>query len=364
MDEQIEKVISEFGFIRKKLPQDGSCLFRGLAESLLRTQHHHAIIRNEIINYLIQNRQFFKYYIDENFDKYCIHMKKTTTWGGQVEIEAASQKYQVCITVYTLNGIETEHHTEYKTKINLLYLNGNHYDLLYPKDYFEALKFCQMLTYSLADFEQKEYKNIELDLWLNRGKKEKKVHKEDLVPLGPPIVVQGAWGSNTDLEKIKDKNFKENQKEVILFVNEKEEEKKAREEEEKKKAEEKKKEEEKKLQEEKKKLELIENKPKVEEKKITQEIEKEETFQTIFNKYKNNKEYVIISNYKQSFGFSLKKKDKIMKWVIIDLFGTKKYKKNDEINLSQLYTEFGNHLYSKLKFLNVPEYELDKLKKK
>lgn len=359
MDETIDKTVSEFGFIRKKLPQDGSCLFRGIAENLLKTQHHHTIVRHEIVNFLLQHKSFFQFYIDENFDKYCNNLKKKNVWGGQVEIEAASQKYEVCIRVYSLNGIETEHHTEFKKKINLIYLNGNHYDLLYPKDQFEALKFCQMFTYSLMNVEQKEYKNVELDLWLNKGseKKEKQIGSEILIQ---PILVQGAWGSNTELEKIKDKNYKENQKEVVEFLNEKEEEEKNETKEEKIEEEKDQKKEQKKD-----KIELEKKvEKKIEEKKVSQELEKEETFQTLFSKYKSNKEFIIISNYKQTYGYVLKKKENSKKWIIIDLFGTKKYKKTETLDLSQLYTEFGNHLYSKLKFLNVPETELDKLKKK
>ena len=96
-EDEIDSVLTTLGLRRKRIPKDGSCLFRWIKFKLkkkiliflkrsisdflgLVQKFNHERIRNEIIDYIVQNKIFFEMFLDEDFDKYCLKLRKIEEW--------------------------------------------------------------------------------------------------------------------------------------------------------------------------------------------------------------------------------------------------------------------------------------------
>jgi hypothetical protein len=336
METDIDIILSSFGFERKKLPQDGSCLFRAIAECVYHTQTKHKLVRREICDFLTKHKSSFKSYIEEKFEQYVANMKKPQVWGGQIEVECASRLYKSAIIVYSAKGIEAEHHPEFPDKIFLSYVNGNHYDILYSQSFFKSMKMSQNIIYDVLEHQilNREYKNIELDLWLSGEDQIAKIEKVEIIHI-PIQQVEGTWGQSSELVKIKDKDYKEKSVEKVIIEIP---------------------------------LELQEKKdvtPKIV-KPTTKVVPKKETvvqypqidckdFNTLFETFRKFRELVILSNGGKTIGYVIQKHKNPLTWTMINCFGKTRHKKGENLSLRDLYEVFGKFLYSRCSQLKISE---------
>ena len=88
------------GFEIKKMKSDGACLFRAVADQVHGDQEMHKIVRENCMDYMVKNEEFFSKFIPEGFNEYIQRKRKITTYGDHVEIQALSEVYNRPIEVY------------------------------------------------------------------------------------------------------------------------------------------------------------------------------------------------------------------------------------------------------------------------
>lgn len=67
-DEKFSKSLSERGLTIKEMEEDGACLFRAISYQLYGDQEMHDIIRQQTMDYIYQNREYFAQFITEGND--------------------------------------------------------------------------------------------------------------------------------------------------------------------------------------------------------------------------------------------------------------------------------------------------------
>ena len=84
----------------------GNCLFRAIRLGLANSQHSHGLIRNHVINYLLDNT-------NENTNAQEVediaNMGRDGVWGTDTEISAAAELFNCWITCCSRHGSNTEH---------------------------------------------------------------------------------------------------------------------------------------------------------------------------------------------------------------------------------------------------------------
>jgi len=110
---------------------DGACLFRAVAHQIFGDEEKHMIIREQVINYMKQNREHFSQFISEDFEHYLIRKLDPHTHGNHVEIQAISELYNRPVEIYH-NSLEPINvfHREYNDlpPLRLSYHGGIHYN--------------------------------------------------------------------------------------------------------------------------------------------------------------------------------------------------------------------------------------------
>jgi len=97
---QLEK---EKGWTIVDTEEDGNCLFRAVADQVYGDQSVHEIIREKCCDYLESESEYFKQYVDTEsiaYDRYLKFMRRSSTWGGNVEIQAISEIYDRPVEIY------------------------------------------------------------------------------------------------------------------------------------------------------------------------------------------------------------------------------------------------------------------------
>uniref|UniRef100_A0AAR2KU08 ubiquitinyl hydrolase 1 n=1 Tax=Pygocentrus nattereri TaxID=42514 RepID=A0AAR2KU08_PYGNA len=150
-----EKLMDEYlkanGLYRRKIAKDGSCLFRAVAEQVLRCQGLHTKVRAECVKFLRKNRELYESFIEGDFDEYLQRLQDPQSWVGQVEISALAVLYKHDFIIYQNPGEPPVNITEngYPDKVLLCFLNGNHYDSVYPVSFVRNAAMCQSIIYEL-----------------------------------------------------------------------------------------------------------------------------------------------------------------------------------------------------------------------
>ncbi|KAJ8262161.1 hypothetical protein GJAV_G00163190 [Gymnothorax javanicus] len=154
-DNGVEKSMDEFlkskGFYRKKIAKDGSCLFRAVAEQVLRCQSRHTEVRATCVEYLKRNRSKYESFIEGNFEEYLLRLEDPQNWVGEVEISALALIYRHDFIIFQEPGKPPVNITEnsFSDKVRLCFLNGNHYDSVYPMEFVNKAALCQSILYEL-----------------------------------------------------------------------------------------------------------------------------------------------------------------------------------------------------------------------
>ncbi|XP_060749541.1 OTU domain-containing protein 4 isoform X3 [Tachysurus vachellii] len=154
-EKSVEKLMDEHlranGLCRKKIAKDGSCLFRAVAEQVLHCQSLHTRVRAECVKYLRQKRDVYESFIEGDFEEYLHTLQDPQSWVGQVEISALAVLYKHDFMIYQRPGEPPVNITEngYPNKVLLCFLNGNHYDSVYPIPTVKNAALCQSILYEM-----------------------------------------------------------------------------------------------------------------------------------------------------------------------------------------------------------------------
>ncbi|XP_056305794.1 OTU domain-containing protein 4 isoform X2 [Danio aesculapii] len=150
-ESRMDEYLRSLGFYRKKIAKDGSCLFRAVAEQILHCQGLHTQVRAACVNYLRQNKSTYELFIEGNFEKYLENLQDPQSWVGQVEISALAELYKHDFIIFQEPDQPPVNLTEngFTHKVRLCFLNGNHYDSVYPEAFEKNAAVCQSILYEL-----------------------------------------------------------------------------------------------------------------------------------------------------------------------------------------------------------------------
>ncbi|KAK9889309.1 hypothetical protein WA026_004590 [Henosepilachna vigintioctopunctata] len=99
-DDFFKRCIASLGYEIKQMNEDGACLFRSIADQVYGDQECHFQVRQDCMNYIVKNRDYFEPYVTEDFDKYIARKKQWNVHGNHLEIQAMSEMYNRTIEVY------------------------------------------------------------------------------------------------------------------------------------------------------------------------------------------------------------------------------------------------------------------------
>uniref|UniRef100_A0AAQ6ADV9 ubiquitinyl hydrolase 1 n=1 Tax=Amphiprion ocellaris TaxID=80972 RepID=A0AAQ6ADV9_AMPOC len=151
----VEKAMDEYlksiDLHRKKIAKDGSCLFRAVAEQVLHCQSLHTEVRAKCVEFLKQNRESYEAFIEGDFEEYLYKLQDPQQWVGEVEINALAVMYKSDFLIFQEPGKPAVNITDnnFKDKVRLCFLNGNHYDSVYPISHIKNAAVCQSILYEL-----------------------------------------------------------------------------------------------------------------------------------------------------------------------------------------------------------------------
>uniref|UniRef100_A0A673ABU0 ubiquitinyl hydrolase 1 n=1 Tax=Sphaeramia orbicularis TaxID=375764 RepID=A0A673ABU0_9TELE len=132
-EKQMDDYLKTIGLHRKKIAKDGSC-FRAVAEQVLYCQSYHTEVRAQCVEFLKKNRDSYEAFIEGDFEDYLCKLQDPQQWVGEVEINALAVMYKRDFLIYQEPNKPAVHITDnnFKDKVRLCFLNGNHYDSVYP----------------------------------------------------------------------------------------------------------------------------------------------------------------------------------------------------------------------------------------
>uniref|UniRef100_UPI003AB0E691 uncharacterized protein n=1 Tax=Centroberyx gerrardi TaxID=166262 RepID=UPI003AB0E691 len=154
-EERAEKCMDDYlkslGLHRKKIAKDGSCLFRAVAEQVLLCQNLHTKVRAKCVDFLKRNRESYEAFIEGDFEEYLSKLQDPQQWVGEVEINALSVMYKRDFLIFQDPGKPAVNITakNFKDTVQLCFLNGNHYDSVYPISHMKSAAVCQSILYEL-----------------------------------------------------------------------------------------------------------------------------------------------------------------------------------------------------------------------
>ncbi|XP_067379699.1 OTU domain-containing protein 4 isoform X2 [Channa argus] len=147
----MDDYLKSLGLHRKKIAKDGSCLFRAVAEQVLHSQNLHTEVRARCVEYLKKNRDIYEAFVEGDFEHYLYKLQDPQQWVGEVEINALAVIYKRDFLIYQEPGKPPVQITDnnFKDKVQLCFLNGNHYDSVYPSRHIKDAAICQSILYEL-----------------------------------------------------------------------------------------------------------------------------------------------------------------------------------------------------------------------
>ncbi|XP_034020327.1 OTU domain-containing protein 4 isoform X3 [Thalassophryne amazonica] len=150
-EKSMDVYLNSIGLHRKKIAKDGSCLFRAVAEQVLHCQSLHTEVRAKCVKFLKENRETYEAFIEGDFEEYLCKLQDPQQWVGEVEMNALAVMYKRDFLIFQEPGKPPVNITDnsYKDKVRLCFLNGNHYDSVYPMSYIKNAAICQSILYEL-----------------------------------------------------------------------------------------------------------------------------------------------------------------------------------------------------------------------
>ncbi|CAA9987211.1 OTU-like cysteine protease, putative [Plasmodium knowlesi strain H] len=119
-------------FYIKSIRTDGNCLFRAVSDQLYNNEDNYKEIRRLVVDHLLRNEQKYQHFIeyDESYKSYIDRISLDGTWGGQLELQAVGELFNVNILIYQENEciLEIKNHSDDEKCIQLHYASSEHYN--------------------------------------------------------------------------------------------------------------------------------------------------------------------------------------------------------------------------------------------
>ncbi|EOA21279.1 hypothetical protein CARUB_v10001632mg [Capsella rubella] len=88
--ERLRNRLEMFDFTEVKVPGDGNCQFRALADQLYKTADRHKHVRRQIVKQLKSRPDSYQGYVPMDFSEYLRKMSRSGEWGDHVTLQAAA----------------------------------------------------------------------------------------------------------------------------------------------------------------------------------------------------------------------------------------------------------------------------------
>ncbi|CAH8313096.1 unnamed protein product [Eruca vesicaria subsp. sativa] len=88
--ERLQNRLEMFDFAEVKVPGDGNCQFRALADQLYKTADRHKHVRRQIVKQLKASPESYEGYVPMKFSEYLRKMSRSGEWGDHVTLQAAA----------------------------------------------------------------------------------------------------------------------------------------------------------------------------------------------------------------------------------------------------------------------------------
>lgn len=100
--QDLETQLRSLGLHTKEITGDGNCLFRSLSDQYFGVDKHHRSIRQEICQYLMNNKETYQYFVedDQSFSQHLSNMEQDGCFGGNMELAAFAKLKKINIKVY------------------------------------------------------------------------------------------------------------------------------------------------------------------------------------------------------------------------------------------------------------------------
>ncbi|CAO2830399.1 unnamed protein product [Amaranthus hypochondriacus] len=90
-----------YNLVERKVQGDGNCQFRALSDQFYRTPEHHKFVRQQVVNQLKSEPEYYEEYVPMEYGEYLKKMSKSGEWGDHVTLQAAADSYGVKIFLIT-----------------------------------------------------------------------------------------------------------------------------------------------------------------------------------------------------------------------------------------------------------------------
>ncbi|CAL8071826.1 unnamed protein product [Calicophoron daubneyi] len=128
----LEKLLMEKkGWKIVQVKADGACLFRSVSHQIFGDEEKHSLVRSQVVDYMLKNKEHFSPYITEEFDHYISRKRDPTCYGNHVEIQAIAELYNRPVEIYhdsvePINVFHADYSKEFP--IRLSYHGRVHYN--------------------------------------------------------------------------------------------------------------------------------------------------------------------------------------------------------------------------------------------
>lgn len=134
-DEAFAKIMSDRGFIIKDMEEDGACLFRAISLQIYGDQDMHEIIRQQTMDYIYQNREYFAQFVTEDINSYVARKRANHVHGNHIEIQAMSEMYNRSVELYCyqlepINIFNSDQINNGNEPLRLSYQRCSHYNAI------------------------------------------------------------------------------------------------------------------------------------------------------------------------------------------------------------------------------------------
>lgn len=133
-DQRFVKALGEVrGFDINEIAEDGACLFRSISLQLYGDQEMHEVIRQQTMDYIYKNREYFAQFVTEDIDSYVMRKRNNHVHGNHIEIQAISELYNRPVELYCyqtepINIFNSDQLKNGYEPLRLSYQRGSHYN--------------------------------------------------------------------------------------------------------------------------------------------------------------------------------------------------------------------------------------------
>ena len=128
---KLKQQLRPFGLEVREITGDGNCLFRAISDQMTGSENMHSEYRNLACEFMSNNSEDFAPFVedDQTFESYISSMKNTSTWGGNMELQALSLVLEVNIKIHMVDRPiwEIKNNNAWRF-IHLSYHDGDHYN--------------------------------------------------------------------------------------------------------------------------------------------------------------------------------------------------------------------------------------------